>query len=123
MVEITYQNVIDKLFATVPELGKDGDVRRLAEECGPHPVFGELTFFVINSYRSGDTGEGSAFQRSVQFLDSCLKSSDVEVQNLVEVSFLENLHVAEGDYQGLKRELGPALRRMLEKIDGKNPHF
>ena len=123
MYNINYQNVIDVLLEAVPELARDQEVIDLKNECGPHVVFGELTHFVINQYRCGNVGEGSAFQRIMCFLDACLKSADIEVVNLVEVSFIENLHAAGGDYQGLKSKLTRDLKRELEAKDGKNPIF
>lgn len=128
---ITYENVVSKLLATVPEFRSypDNWLKQFEHDVhhGQHAVFGAFTHFFIEEFRSKRAGEESAFQRALDFLEKAMGSEDVEVQNLVWCSFLENLHLAKKDYAHIKARLGKNLRENLEKIEvqygesGSNP--
>jgi hypothetical protein len=88
--ELTQVNVVDRLVDTVPEFGgvlaehlakNDGEPR-------PHPLFVDLARFVLEAV-GRDNIQLTA--RTLGFLDRALRSGDEYVQQLVMVSFVENV--------------------------------
>lgn len=118
---ITYSNVVALLLNTVPEFRGYWDNRLETFEHdanhGQHAVFGAFTHFLIDEFRHKRAGEESAFQRALDFMEKAMGSTDIEVQNLVWCSFLENLHLAKSDYGSIKARLGKNLRESLDKIE------
>src|SRR5438445_2401262 len=88
----------------------------------PHVLMGTFTRWLIETYRCavrGDLAARDLFERALAFLDAQLRDqSRPAVQELISVSFLENLHQAGSDLEGLKRHLGPHLRIQLERYEG-----
>lgn len=123
---VTYENVVQRLVEQVPES------RQAYEEhlnfCGeilPHVLFGELTGFIIRTYRlwakSGDPCVEDKLQHILNFLEECAQSTDERVVDLVSVSFLENLWQAGSDYEPIKKRLGPNLQKLLLQIEAWEP--
>lgn len=113
---ITYDNFVKQLLAAAPEISdihqqhmKDND------EILPHVLLGEVTRFVINAHRNSNV---ELRTRILDFLECAVSSPDDKLQELVVVSFLENLHQAGEDYEGLKKLLGPNLRKNLFLVGG-----
>lgn len=85
----------------------------------PHVLMGDFTRFVVDNYRRGIAAEADSerhmdvVRRSLDFMERVMASPDLKLQELVSVSFLENLHQASEDYEGIKALLGPRLRREL----------
>ncbi|MBI2387938.1 MAG: hypothetical protein HYV14_18275 [Elusimicrobia bacterium] len=112
----TYENFVQELLATAPETR--GIYQKHLEDNGealPHVFLGDVTRFVIDSYRTTNTG---LLSRLLDFLERAVSSPDDKLQELVVVSFLENLHQAGEDYEGVKRLLGPNLRKNLSLVEG-----
>jgi hypothetical protein len=89
VVALTPSDVIDALRSTVPEFGPTIDDH--VEECGetlPHVLFGDLTRFLLAAHARGDA---DVELRSLAILDEALREGDDQVQNLVAVSFVENV--------------------------------
>jgi len=86
---LTYSEVPDALRAAVPEFGPMID-EHVADndEVLLHLLFGDLTRFVIAAHERGDT---DVEHRSLSFLERALREGDEAVQNVVEVSFVENV--------------------------------
>src|SRR5215471_18666018 len=107
--------LVDELVKTIPEfepvLREHLDFN---EELLPHVLFGDLTRWVIGEYRESQ-GNGqharnarNLLERTLRFLEERFTDRrDDAAQDLIAVSFLENLHQAGGDYPGLKALLGP----------------
>ncbi|HXG59891.1 MAG TPA: hypothetical protein VNO22_00825, partial [Planctomycetota bacterium] len=115
--DLTYANIEGRLLAMLPEFrAAYGEWLEKYDSGLPHCVFGTLTQFVVEEYRRGATGPGTPFDRALCFLEEAMGSKDPEVQNLVWVSFLENLDAHAGeDFEGIKAKLGPKLRATLKK--------
>ncbi len=94
------------------------------QELLPHVLFGDLTRWVIDLYRQAE-GHWSSQERQDQILDRTLAfleqkfsdPQDAAAQDLIAVSFLENLHQAGPDYDGIKERLGPGLRNWLSRLE------
>lgn len=116
--EMNYSNIEYCLLAAIPEFEASCHDALSKYASGlPHSVFGLLTAFIVQEYQKGSVGPGTPFNRSMQFLEEAIGSNDAELQNLVWVSFLENLEShAEKDYEGIKAKLGPKLRITLNKL-------
>ncbi len=89
MKTLAYSEVESALRAAVPEFASSIE-EHLADndELLPHVLFGDLTRFVVAAHQRG---EGDLVRRVLTFLDSALRDGDDKVQNLVEVSFIENV--------------------------------
>jgi len=114
----TYDSFVPTLLAEVPGFQVIYDEHLQAyDEVLPHVLVGDLTRYVVASYRQMRTdASGTARQvadRSLALLEQAMQSSDARLQELVSVSFLENLHQADEDYDDIKTLLGPHLVKEL----------
>ena len=84
-----YPTVHDALRRAVPEFGAAID-EHVADHGGvlPHVLFGDLSRFVLAAHHAGDH---ELVSRSLAFLELALLEGDDGVQNLVAVSFVENV--------------------------------
>jgi hypothetical protein len=119
---ISYETVLDGLLATVPELRSLYDEHlHDNDEPLPHVFLGDVTRYVMQLVRAidstHDVGLPGPLVRVLSFLEKAMISSDARVQELVSVSFLENLDSADDGYMSLMVLLGPNLRRQLEAYD------
>lgn len=121
---LSYKNAVSRFLDAVPEYREAPD-NRLAHVAddpknGQHVVFGGITRFVIEELRAGRMGPGSSFRRALDFMEAAMGSGDAELENLVWVSFLENLQLAESDHDGVKARLGPRLSAALSEIESQS---
>ena len=84
----TVPDVLDELLVAVPEFGPTFDEHVADYGILPHVLFGDLTRFVLAAHERRDTEVES---RSLAFLDWALREGDDDVENLVAVSFVENV--------------------------------
>lgn len=118
--KLTYESFVDPMLVSVPELRPVVDEHlKDCEEILPHILMGDITRFVIDLHRRSkcepkttDEYEDTIL-RTVRFLVDLFTSSDTRLQNLVSVSFLENLDQAGRDYAEVKRRLTKPLLREL----------
>lgn len=116
MQHITYDNFVQSLLAAVPETREIHQLHlENNDEILPHVLLGDVTRFVIDTYRRSNT---ELLGRTLDFLEEAVSASDEKLQELVIVSFLENLHQAGNDYEGFKKTLGPNLRKNLSLVEG-----
>ncbi len=108
-VQIAYDSVHLRLVEAVPEFAP-----ALAEhfedqegELLQHVLFGNLTRFVMDAYRRGDH---ELVLRSLDFLDEALRTGDEMTQNLVGVSFVENVGPWDDAAQEFIASWPPAIR-------------
>jgi hypothetical protein len=87
--QVIYSNVHVALREAVPEFGPVID-EHLAYHAGllRHVLFGDLTRFVL---AANERGDHELVERCLRFLDLALRDGDDEVENLVAVSFVENV--------------------------------
>jgi hypothetical protein len=117
------ETFVARLRKAVPEF-EDHYAEHLADygEILPHVLMGDFTRWFIALYRRSrpDTKVARTLRarlRSVvDFLDRSFQR-DPASRELLSTSFLENLHQAGDDYQGIRSQLGPHLLRELDRIE------
>lgn len=93
------------------------------EDLLPHVLFGDLTRWVIDLYRRARNSPNErvdsvrVLNRALSFLEERFEDVDDEAsQDLITLSFLENLGQAGPDFEGIRAQLGPALREGLDRL-------
>jgi hypothetical protein len=85
------------------------------DEVLPHVLVGELLRFLSAQVRSH--GEDcAALSRAMDLLEQGMASGDPQLQELVAVSFLENLEPEDPSFHAISRLFGPRLREQYEKF-------
>lgn len=118
--ELDCSTVFQQLLVDVPEFKSIYD-KHLDDydELLPHVLLGDFTRFLVDAYRRSikDATESELYHqivtKSLDFLERAINASDPKLQELVSVSFLENLHQAEEVYEDIKALLGLRLRKEL----------
>jgi hypothetical protein len=77
----------------------------------PHLFFGDLTRFVVSGFSDEPERRGDA-EKILVLLEEAMGSPDEAVQNLVSVSFCENL-LGEKPLDAIRASMGPRLRAEL----------
>lgn len=106
MRKLGYHGIDQELLRRVPELTPrrpDTDVEGL-----PHQLFLELPAFLVDEIRAGRTGPGSAFHRSLRFLEQALDTGNLHVVNLVLRTFVD--HLSPAVLERIRALAGPRLR-------------
>jgi len=86
---VLYSDVEQVLREAVPEFGPVIDEHiAFNDELLPHVLFGDLTRFVLVAH---DQGNEELVRRCLVFLDEALREGDAMLENLVAVSFVENV--------------------------------
>jgi hypothetical protein len=114
VVAMPYSSIIDVLRERIPEFGPsiDESIGIDEGEVLPHVIFGDLTRFVLGAR---DRGDDQVVRRCLDFLDEALRDGDPLVQNLVQVSFVENVGPFVGDVATFVRTWPTALGREAER--------
>jgi len=104
----TIDDLVRDLVASAPELNAVL-LEHLADndELLPHVLFGDVTRWLVA--RGPDTAVLAVLERHMD-------TGDDEVQNVLVVSFLENL-IGEPGWKAIRRALGPRLRSQLEMME------
>jgi hypothetical protein len=112
---LSYENLPAELRARVP-----GFERVYDEHVGdydtvlPHVLLGDLVRFLAGEVRTSGAG-AVAVTRVVQLMEAAMASGDPRLQELVSVSFLENM-LAEGQtFATIRRRFGPHLSEELRR--------
>ncbi len=115
------RELVDALVRTFPGVKEvyDEHLRENLGELLPHVFFGDLTRFVIEEHRRERLGpsSGPLVDSLLEFLEAGLAGPDPDVQEIIVVSFLENLWQAKGEYGSLVERLGPSMRAALERVE------
>jgi hypothetical protein len=89
---------------------------RYYEETLSHIFMGDVTRFA--GALAGHEGSDSCLLDSILWMiERALRSGAPEVQELVVVSFLENLQYSDDFYAQIARRLGPESKRVLEIVE------
>lgn len=117
--KLSYETVLDRLLAQVPELRPLYDAHlQDNDEALPHVFFGDVTRYVVQLVRAidrtHDVGPPGPLGRVLSFLEEAMMSPDTRVQELVSTSFLEGLDPTDDTYTTLMALFGPSLRREIE---------
>ena len=108
-IQLTKVSVAPALVGAVPEFNAalDEHLEDMDGELLPHLLFGDITRFVVAALEEGSV---ELVQRTLQFLEGAIRDGDQYVQELVAVSFIENIGVWEPEMAPLVLQLPPALR-------------
>ncbi len=92
------------------------------DEILPHVLMGDVTRFIVDLHKKS-LAEGDAEQEKktlssiLEILEDALQSGDDQLQELIVVSFLENLEQDDSNYKFLKKLLGKDLSKHLAQIE------
>ena len=92
---------------------------QLYDETLPHVLVADATRLVIAAHRRatrGDFAAAKTVDRVLRVFESALDRGDA-VRELVALSFLDNLHQAGDEYEGLRAKLGNRLRAELARLE------
>lgn len=107
---ITYEDAVGEMQSALPEvIVSDPDL--------PHVAFGALCAHLAELARSGSSDYEPFLCRVLSFMERAAQSADARVQNLVEVSFLENLHLLGSRCVEVAGRLGPATQRLRTRYE------
>lgn len=119
----TVREAIQILLDRVGELRPIHD-EHLADnvELLPHVFMGDVTRFVVSLHKKLLMDPGSEhgekiLSTTLELLERALREGDDDLQELIVVSFLENLEQSDEDYESLKRLLGKELSRHLSVLE------
>jgi hypothetical protein len=126
--QLSYKSFVPQLLLEIPEFTSIYN-EHIADydEVLPHVLMGAFTRFLFDAYKKSKLPDanGEAYKqvvdRSLGFMERAMGKGDLGVQNLISVSFLENLWPSEqvdiAVYNEIKLLLGPLLRNELRFYD------
>jgi hypothetical protein len=115
MNNLTYQNFADHLRTAVPGFDRVYD-EHLADndDILPHVLLGDLVRFLSREVEvHGD--ESVTLKQAMRLLESGMGSADARLQELVAVSFLENLDPADASFRTISELFGPKLEQQYRQ--------
>lgn len=119
---MTSRDFTEKLVSEIPELVPLLEEHKLDnDELLPHVLFGDLTRYVSSLHKDSVEGNRRAdetLKRVLSALEAGMASGIKEVEELIAVSFLENLDWDDPNFQHLKGIFGPNLKKELKNIGG-----
>jgi hypothetical protein len=105
---------VNLLLERVPELRPVYDKHvHDCDELLPYVFLGDVTRYVVQQIRLGETGPETPVERILGFLEQCMAFGDEHVKELVSVSFIENLLEHEDAPAGIKGLIGPTLEKEI----------
>ena len=122
MSSLRYDDIVSRLLQKLPEFKVEYEelVEMFGEDVGPHVVFGALFHFVLEHCRalSAEPTPFSAshdtLHRAFNFIEEAASSEDEDVENLVQVSFMEHMWQAGSEYETIVARFGPASLKLLK---------
>lgn len=115
---LSARSCVDLLVQQVPELRPVyNEHLRDYDEALPHVFLGDVTRYVVRQLREGGPGRLDSVRRIVAVLEQCVANGDRQVQELVSVSFLENLIDCEDVITAVKAIIGPNLAKEFAAYD------
>lgn len=118
MADAACEALINGLVADVPALKSLYDDHvAFNDELLPHVFFGDVTRFVTGSFARETHGARHDALRVLAILEDAMQQPEPSVENLISVSFAENL-VGEECLPELRSVLGPRLRTELAYYEG-----
>ena len=116
MGDLTYDSFIGLLRSSVR--GVDDLYRKHVEcydELLQHVFFGDLTRFVLSEAQTHGK-ESSVLRQIMPLLEAGMGSDDEKLQELIAVSFLENLLPEDGGFEVVRAWFGPKLEEQYLKF-------
>ncbi len=121
MKDLTYETFADGLCATIPgfHLLYEEHIRDY-DEVLPHVLLGDLVRFLTAEVEShGDAS--AAVKPAMVLLERAMGSREPRIQELVAVSFLENLDPEHSSFSALRTLFGPRLEEQYQRIRAERP--
>ena len=124
---LTYDNIFNNVLEKAPGFAPIYDEHiKDNDEVLHHVLMGELTTYAIKLYRTGhkerDDRSRETLDAILDLLEQAIQSPDGNLQELVAVSFVENLGRADEDYDGMRALLRPALLKQLKAFESWQPN-
>lgn len=86
----------------------------------PHVLMGDVTLYIMELAILSTTvknGTGAELQRILDYFERAFHNSDTQIDNLLAVSFLQNLEQPDPSYSIIKNRLGRQLKQSLSEIE------
>lgn len=120
----TYETIVSDLVQAIPEF--EPTYRVHVEQYGEvlaHVLFAEFVRYTKRVCDAVDSPSPqfdqpvSILQKIYAFLETAASSNDEKVLELVQVSFMENLHQLGSQYARFSSQLGKKSRQLLERVE------
>jgi hypothetical protein len=117
MNSFTYDSFPAKLRADVSGFDRVYD-EHVADydELLPHVLLGELVRF-LSSEVALHGAEATAVRQAMPLLEQAMGSGDERLEELVAVSFLENLDASDPSFPAIRSLFGPRLQEQLKRYE------
>jgi hypothetical protein len=117
-MDLNYQSFSDQLRVAVPGFAGIFD-EHVADngEVLPHVLLGDLVRFLSNEIQVHGVETG-AVQQAMALLECGMASDDARLQELVAVSFLENLEPEDPSFPTIRKMFGPRLEEQYTLLTG-----
>ena len=117
MIGLTYDSFPGKLRAAVSGFDLVYD-DHLAEydELLPHVLLGDLVRFLSREVALHGS-EAMALTQAMPLLEQAMESGDTRLQELVSVSFLENLDADDPSFSAIRGWFGPRLEEQFKRYE------
>ena len=117
MTDFTYDTFPDHLCTVVPGFARVYD-EHVADydEVLPHVLLGDLVRFLSKEVEVHGA-ESAALKEAMALLERGMESPDPRLQELVAVSFLENLEPEAPGFPAIRRLFGARLEEQYEKYE------
>jgi len=119
--ELKYESIVEHIVNEIPALDSlYAEHVENYDEVLQHVFFGDLTRYVSRKFQLRSTpsvpnqDSTNELDKIMDFFERAMSSSDPRVQELVSVSFLENLDPQDEAYPDIRSALGPRLKKELE---------
>jgi len=108
---------IKSLLQLVPELHKLYDEHIVDYgELLPHVFLGDVTRFFVQEIRKGAMDKDGPAGRILDFIEDDLKKDEIEIQELISFSFVENIAKDEDIILRLNNLLGPNMKKEINAV-------
>jgi hypothetical protein len=115
MTDLTYESFSDLLRMQVAGFDRIYDEHlRDYDQALPQVLVGELVRFLVQEVRSSGTAT-AAVVSALDLLERGMASKDPRLQELVAVSFLENLDPSDEEFAVIKQLFGPHLEQQWQQ--------
>jgi hypothetical protein len=112
---LTYETFPGKLREHVAGFSEVYDEHvRDNDEVLPHVLLGDLVDFLTERVHTEGAGSQSV-RAALDLLERGMQAEDEKLQELISVSFLEDLDPEDTSFSQLEALMGPSLRHQLEK--------
>jgi len=109
---MTSEQFIQKMVAAFPEVKSIHDQHQADnDELLPHVLMGDVTRYVISQTENKST---PVITKLLDFFEQTL--DDEEIEELISVSFVENLFGEDNTIKALRPIMGPKLANLFKKV-------